>query len=95
MKIRWKDQFKEDIERIQERLKKPDPFKKAFCQAIRMLEAGKDLTEQFNAHRLVSEGEGWFCCFVFEEIIMIYKIQGQYVKLSRLGTPKELEKERS
>lgn len=94
MRIRARRQFEEDIERIQARLRKPDSFKKAFCKAIRMLEEGKDITGQFNGHRLINEGEGWFCCFIFEDIIMIYKVQGQYVRLSRIGTPKELEKER-
>lgn len=57
-----------------------------------MLEQGQDLAAPFNAHRLVNEGEGWFCCYIYEDIIMIYKVQGQYIKLSRLGTPGELEK---
>ena len=94
MRIRWRDQFKEDIERIQTRLKKPIPFKKAFRKAIRMLEEGKDITGQFHAHRLNNEGEGWYYCYIYEDIVMIYKIQGQYVKLSRIEAAGKLKKKR-
>lgn len=94
MRIRWKDQFTEDIERIQARLRNPGPFKKAFRKAIRMLEEGKDITGPFHGHRLMNEGEGWYYCYIYDDIVMIYKVQGHYVRLSRIEAAGKLEKER-
>ena len=44
-------------------------------------------------NQIPSKGRGWYDCYVYDDIVMIYKIEGQYVRLSRLGTPRELEKE--
>lgn len=57
-----------------------------------MLQQGKDLSEKYTINRLLSQGQGWYGVYLFEGVIMIYKIQGQYVRLSRLGTAKELGK---
>ncbi|MBC8379351.1 MAG: type II toxin-antitoxin system mRNA interferase toxin, RelE/StbE family [Planctomycetes bacterium] len=94
MKIRWKERFKEDYKELEKRLKKPIPFRKALFRAVSILEKGDDLSEKYTVNRIPAQGPGWYDCYVFEDIIMIYKIQGRYVKLSRLGTPKKLQKER-
>ena len=94
MKIYWKEQFKEDYQRVESKLKNPIPFRKALSRAISVLQQEKDLSKKYTVNRLPAQGQGWYDCYVFEDIIMIYKIQGQYIKLSRLGTPRELEKER-
>ncbi len=93
MKIKARRRFKEDYARVESRLKKPAAFRKAVFQAVSSLQKGNDLTEKYTVNRLINMGEGWYGCYVFDDIIMIYKIQGQYVKLSRLGTPKELGKQ--
>ena len=94
MKIKARRRFKEDYERTESRLKNPIPFRKALSKAILILQQEKDLSDKYTVNRIPAQGQGWYDCYVFEDIIMIYKIQGQYVKLSRLGIPKELEKER-
>ena len=92
MRIKARRRFKEDYERIEASLKNPSPFRKAFFRAVSMLQQEQDLSSKFVVNRIPAEGKEWYDCYVYDDIIMIYKIQGQYVKLSRLGTPKELEK---
>lgn len=59
-----------------------------------MLRQGQDLPEEYVVNRIPDKGLGWYDCYVYADIIMIFKIEGQYVKLSRLGFPKDLEKEK-
>jgi addiction module RelE/StbE family toxin len=94
LKIHWKDEFKEDYTRLETQLKRSVPLRKALFRAISMLQQGKELSEHYAVNRIPAQGMGWYDCYVYDNIIMIYKIEGQYVKLSRLGTPEELEKER-
>ncbi len=93
MKIRLKEQFKKDFKRVQCHVKDPQSFVKSFCRAVYLLERGKDLSKEFAFNRLIAKGEGWHDCYVFEDIVMIYKVQGQYVRLSRIGTCEELYEE--
>lgn len=79
---------------LKTRLKKSIPLRKAISMVISMLQQGNDLSAKYVVNRIPAQGEGWYDCYVFDDIILIYKIEGQYVKLSRLVTPKELEKER-
>lgn len=94
MKIKAGRPFKADYERIESRLKNPRPFRKAFAKALSILQQGNSLAEEYVVNPLVAQGQGWYDCYIYENIIMIYKVEGNYVKLSRLGTPKDLEKER-
>ncbi len=94
MKIKARRPFKEDYKRIESRLKNPRPLRKALANAISMLQQGNDLSKKYVVNALLTHGQGWYDCYIYDDIIMIYKIEGQYVKLTRLGTPKELEKER-
>ena len=93
MKIHWKDKFKEDYERHEKKLKSSASLRKALFRAISMLQQGKDLSEDYTVNRLLTQGQGWYGVYLFEDVIMIYKIQRQYVSLSRLGTAKELRKQ--
>ena len=83
-----------DYEQIESRLKNPRPFRKSLFKVISTLQQGDNLPEKYVVNPLIARGQGWYDCYVYDDIILIYKIEGQYVKLSRLGTPKELEKER-
>lgn len=94
MRIQWKDKFKDDYTRLEKTLKKSDSMRKALFKAIRMLQEGEDLSEQFIVNRIPAQGQGWYVCYFYKEYVVIYKLEKQYVKLSRLGAPKELEKER-
>lgn len=93
MIIKARRQFKEDYQKLIESRENTAAFRKAFNKAIFLLETDhQDFSKTFTVNRLVKRGEGWFDCYVYDDIIMIYKIEGQYIKLSRLGTPQELEK---
>jgi mRNA interferase YafQ len=62
------------------------------AHVISVLRQGDELSEKYVVNTLLARGTGWYDCYVYDDIIMIYKVEGQYVKLIRLGTPKELEK---
>ncbi len=94
MRIQWKDEFKKDYTRLEKKLKKSDPLRNALFRAISSLQMGEDLSKKFIVNRIPAQGQGWHVCYFYEEYILIYKVERRYVKLSRLGTPKELEKER-
>ncbi len=94
MRIHWKDEFKKDYKQLEKRLKQSPQIRKALFQAVSILHQGKDLSKKYAVNSIPAQGSGWYDCYVYDDIVMIYKIEGQYVKLSRLGTPKYLEKER-
>ena len=91
MRIHWKDEFKEDYKRLETRLKKSAPLRNALFNVINRLQLGENLTEKYTVNRIPAEGVGWYVCYFYKDFILIYKVEGQYVKLSRLGTAKELK----
>jgi mRNA-degrading endonuclease YafQ of YafQ-DinJ toxin-antitoxin module len=90
LKIHWSDRFTEGFKRTESSIKDPKSFRKALYKAISILQQGKDLSRTFPVNKLAACGEGWFDCYVYEEIVIIFKIRGQYVTLSRIGTCEEL-----
>ena len=89
MKIVWKEQFKEDLRRVEKRFKDPKPFRRAFNKAIATLQTGKNLSQIFTVNRLPQLGPGWYDCYFYNDIVMIYRIQGQRVLLLAVGYPNE------
>lgn len=85
MRILWKDQFKDGFRSLESSVKDPAAFKKALHKAITLLQAGKDISQSFTVNRLVKRGEGWFDCYITSEVVMIYYVQGQSVKLTEIG----------
>ena len=85
MKIKARRRFKEDYIQLEKRLKDPRSFRKALNKAITLLQMGKDISKSFTVNRLIKRGEGWYDCYINSDIVMIYKIQGQYVKLTAIG----------
>jgi addiction module RelE/StbE family toxin len=92
LRIHWKEAFKKDYARLEKRLKQFDPLRRELFEAIRMLQQGQNVSEKFVVNRVIAEGEGWYACYFYDKYVLLYKIEGQYVKLARLGTPRELEK---
>lgn len=90
MRIHWKEQFKEDFKYLEATLKDPISFKKALNKAVTLLQTGKDISKSFPVNRLIKRGEGWFDCYITSDIVMIYTIQGRYVKLTAIGSVKEM-----
>lgn len=90
MRIHWKDQFKEDFKALEARLKDPAAFRKALNKAITLLQTDKDISKSFTVNRLINRGEGWYDCYITYEIVMIYMIQKQYVKLTEIGYVNEM-----
>ncbi|MDH4201890.1 MAG: type II toxin-antitoxin system YafQ family toxin [Phycisphaerae bacterium] len=90
MKIKARRRFKEDYNRLEATLKNPVSFRKSFNKAVTLLQMGKDISKSFTVNRLINRGEGWYDCYITSDIVMIYMIQGQYVKLTAIGPAKEM-----
>ena len=93
MKIKLKEQFKEDFRKTRKLIKDKRSFDHFFCRTFFLLQNNQDLSLEFASNKLMARGEGWYDCYIYEDIVMLYKIQGQYVKLSRIGTCENLYKE--
>lgn len=90
MRIRWQDQFKEDYQTLIKSRRNTGAFRKALNKAISLLQANKDPSKAFPTNRLIKRGEGWFDCYITSDIVMIYRIQGQSVKLTAIGPVKAM-----
>lgn len=93
MKIFWAGQFKRDYKQVVKNLKEPDQFRAELKEVITILAAGKKLDDSYTANRLNAKGVGWYDCYVYLDIVMIYCIMGERVIFSRLGKCSELYKE--
>ena len=94
MRIHWKEQFKEDYKRLETTLKDPKPFRKALYKAVSVLQRGDDLSKIFPVNRIVPLGEGWYDCYIYSDIAMIYKIREKSVQLYAVGKASDLYKRR-
>ncbi len=90
MRIVWKEQFKEKFNRLERRLKDPKPLRKALNKAIFVLQTGKNLSDYFPVNKVTSAGPGWYDCYLYEDIVMVYKIQGQRIVLATIGFSSEI-----
>jgi len=95
LKVHWSDRFRNDYQKLEKRLGNGNrvSFRKALWKATSILQKGNDLSAKYTVNRIVSQGPGWYICYVLDDIVMTYKIEGQYIKLSRIGFAKELGKE--
>lgn len=89
MIVRWQAQFKDDYALLQKR-KDFVSLKKALNKALTLFQTGKDISKSFPVNRLIKRGEGWFDCYVTSDIVIIYRIQGQSVKLTAIGPAKKM-----
>lgn len=92
MRLFITDTFADDYKQLEKKLKSPLKVRNAFYKAIHLLQTGKNLSSAYTVNQLKTQGEGWFDCYIYEDIVMIYKIQGQSVKLTRIGFTKDLFK---
>ncbi len=90
MKIIWKEEIGKDLERLDKRLKNTQLLRKAINKAVSCLQKGEDLSEIYPVNRITAYGTGWFDCYVYKDIVMVYKVRGQRVMLISIGTPKDL-----
>jgi addiction module RelE/StbE family toxin len=90
VRIVWKEQFKEKFNRLERRLKDPKPLRKALNKAIFVLQTGKNLSDYFPVNKVTSAGPGWYDCYLYEDIVMVYKIQGQRIVLATIGFSSEI-----
>lgn len=94
MKIVWKEQVKEDLKQLEKHLKNTKPLRKAIHTAISHIQKGGDLSEILPVNRITKSGVGWFDCYLYKDIVMIYKTHGNRVIIISIGTPTDRLKRR-
>jgi len=93
MRIVWKEQFKVQFNRLEKQHKDPKPLRKSLSKAISVLQTGHNLSDHFTVNRVPSAGPGWYDCYLYEDIVMVYKLQGQRVILATIGFPRDIADE--
>ena len=95
MKIRFRDEFKEDYLRVSKSVNEPKKFDQELSKVVRMLQEGQK-PEGYITNTITYYGSKWEECFVYDDakhvVILQYKIQGQRVYLANVGTPSFLTK---
>ncbi len=94
MKIHWSERFRNDYQTLENRLSNRVSFRKALWKATSILQKSGDLSAKYTVNRMVNQGPGWYVCYILDDIAMTYKIEGQYIKLSRIGFAKDLGREK-
>ena len=92
MKIFWAGQFKKDYKRVVKNLENSEKFRTELKKVIVALEAGKKLSAPYAINKLSAKGIGWYDCYIYQDIVMIYRTDSDRVIFSRLGKCSELYK---
>ena len=87
--IRWVSRFKRDYRREKSGKygKKLDTL---LAEIFLVLQKGGPLPERFDDHALIGTWKDYRDCHVRPDLILIYRIFGEYVELTRLGSHSEL-----
>lgn len=87
-------EFEEDYEQVDKNIDDQKAFRRAFHHATNCMISGKDLSKLFTVNKIAALGEGWYTCYIYEDIVILYQFQGESVRLARIGTPKQLLKKK-
>lgn len=90
MRVYSKELFEKNFRRLCTRGNDPVSFRKAVRKAVSMLQSNKDLSKAFVVNRLGALGTGFYDCYVYSDVIMIYRITGQSIWLINIGTAEDL-----
>ncbi|MDD5092549.1 MAG: type II toxin-antitoxin system YafQ family toxin [Candidatus Wallbacteria bacterium] len=79
-------QFKKDFRLAKKSGKDTDRLFKV----LELLQNGKKLPERYRAHKLRGLYREWCELHIEPDWLLIYKVEGQFLKLARIGTHGEL-----
>ena len=86
-KLEYSTQFKKDFKKIT-KLAIPDVIEVGHI--ITTLQQGKTLVEKYVDHALTGNWSNFRDCHVKPDLVIIYKIESETLKLARIGSHSEL-----
>ena len=87
LKLEYSTQFKKDFKKI---AKLPIPDVIEVGHVIKQLQLRKTLPEKYVDHPLSGNWQNYRDCHVKPDLVLIYKIDSNALKLARIGTHSEL-----
>ncbi|MBL4743193.1 MAG: type II toxin-antitoxin system YafQ family toxin [Cycloclasticus sp.] len=88
-KLEYSNQFKKDFKKI---TKQPIPEVIQVGHVISTLQRGETLGSKYTDHGLTGDWLGYRDCHVKPDLVLIYKISLNVLKLARIGSHSELFK---
>lgn len=85
--LEYATQFKKDFKKIS---KLPIPDIVEVGHVIKQLQLDNTLSEKYVDHALSGSWQGYRDCHVKPDLVLIYKIDNDSLKLARIGTHSEL-----
>ena len=85
--LEYAAQFKKDFKKI---AKLPIPDVVDVGHVIKQLQLGETLPEKYVDHVLSGNWQGYRDCRVKPDLVLIYKVDNDSLKLARIGTHSEL-----
>ena len=85
--LEYATQFKKDFKKI---AKLPIPDVVEVGHVIKQLQLGETLPDKYVDHVLSSNWQGYRDCHVKPDLVLIYKVDSNSLKLARIGTHSEL-----
>lgn len=85
--LEYSTQFKKDFKKI---AKLPIPDLVEVGHVIKLLQLGETLPDKYVDHLLSGNWQGYRDCHVKPDLVLIYKVDNNSLKLARIGTHSEL-----
>tara|TARA_R110002167_G_C12152773_1_gene601507 strand:+ start:165 stop:437 length:273 start_codon:yes stop_codon:yes gene_type:complete len=85
--LEYATQFKKDFKKI---AKLPIPDVVEVGHVIKQLQLGETLPDKYVDHLLSGNWQGYRDCHVKPDLVLIYKVDNNSLKLARIGTHSEL-----
>ena len=85
--LEYATQFKKDFKKI---AKLPIPDVVEVGHVIKLLQLGETLPDKYVDHLLSGNWQGYRDCHVKPDLVLIYKVDNNSLKLARIGTHSEL-----
>jgi mRNA interferase YafQ len=87
LKLEYSTQFKKDFKKI---AKLPIPDVVEVGHVIKQLQLENTLLEKYVDHLLSGDWQGYRDCHIKPDLVLIYKIDSDSLKLARVGSHSEL-----
>lgn len=87
-KIEFSPRFKKDFKRVKKQNQETDEIVEVFTQ----LAKGEKLEKKFRVHKLKGDYKDHRECHIKPDLLLIYKIEGDKLILTRVGSHSELFK---
>ena len=84
------NQYGKDFRRI---VQSPKFNQAAYLTVLTLLVSGKPLPARYSNHPLIGEDVGYWDCHITNDCVLIYKVDGNELRLARIGTHAEVFKE--